>query len=128
MLQRGQLPLFIPNYYRGAFYQYPDEAGKSSHLFNTGTVAWFYRCLIENLFGVVGCKQGLRIAPQLPDDWQSARITRKFRGATFNLTYSRNSALPETKVIVDGQVIEDRIIRNIQADKTFEVKVELPSH
>jgi cellobionic acid phosphorylase len=127
MVKRGQLPLFIPNYYRGAFYQYPDEAGKSSQLFNTGTVAWFYRCLIENLFGVVGCKQGLRIAPQLPDDWQSASITRKFRGATFNVAYTRNYELTELRVIVDGHVIEDQIITNVQAGKTFDVKVELPS-
>lgn len=126
MAKRGQLPLFIPNYYRGAFYQYPDEAGKSSQLFNTGTVAWFYRCLIENLFGVVGCKQGLRITPQLPDDWQSARITRKFRGATVNVAYTRNSELTEQRVTVDGQVFDDGVICNIQAGNTFEVKVELP--
>ncbi|WP_293750730.1 hypothetical protein [uncultured Paraglaciecola sp.] len=126
ILKRGQLPLFIPNYYRGAFYQYPDEDGKSSQLFNTGTVAWFYRCLIENLFGVVGCKQGLSITPQLPDDWQSASITRKFRGATFNVAYTRNSELTKPQVKVDCQVIADGIISNIQAGKTIEVKVELP--
>jgi cellobionic acid phosphorylase len=95
-------------------------------LFNTGTVAWFYRCLIENLFGVVGCKQGLRIAPQLPDDWQSARITRKFRGATFNVVYTRNSELTKAQVTVDGQIIADGIISNIQVGKTSEVRVELP--
>jgi cellobionic acid phosphorylase len=127
MLKRGQLPLFIPNYYRGAFYQYPDEAGKSSQLFNTGTVAWFYRCLIENLFGVVGCKQGLRIAPQLPGYWQSASIIRTFRGATFNVVYTRNSDLTKPQVTVDGQIIANGIICNIQAGKTFEVRVELPS-
>lgn len=127
MLKRGQLPLFIPNYYRGAFYQYPDEAGKSSQLFNTGTVAWFYRCLIENLFGVVGCKQGLRVSAQLPDDWQSARITRKFRGATFNVVYTRNPELSAQKVTVDGQEIAAGIISNIQAGNAIEVKVELPS-
>ncbi|WP_339722862.1 hypothetical protein [uncultured Paraglaciecola sp.] len=126
MLQRGQLPLFIPNYYRGAFYQYPNEAGKSSQLFNTGTVAWFYRCLIENLFGVVGCKQGLRIAPHLPDAWQTARITRKFRGATFNVTYTRNRELSEQRLIVNGECIAGQIISDIQAGKTWDVTVELP--
>ena len=38
--QRGQLPVFIPNYYRGAYYQHPRTAGRSSQLFNTGTVSW----------------------------------------------------------------------------------------
>ena len=38
--QRGQLPVFIPNYYRGAHQQFPRTAGRSSQLFNTGTAAW----------------------------------------------------------------------------------------
>ena len=53
-LQRGQLPVFLPNYYRGAYSQYPRTAGRSSQLFNTGTVHWLYRCLIEHLFGLKG--------------------------------------------------------------------------
>ncbi|MDB5950353.1 MAG: NdvB protein, partial [Massilia sp.] len=43
-LQRGQLPVFIPNYYRGAHREYPRTAGRSSQLFNTGTASWAYRC------------------------------------------------------------------------------------
>ena len=42
----GQLPVFVPNYYRGAFHQLPHQAGRSSHLFNTGTVSWLYRCVL----------------------------------------------------------------------------------
>jgi cellobiose phosphorylase len=38
-------------YYRGAYYQHPRTAGRSSQLFNTGTVSWVYRCLVEGLFG-----------------------------------------------------------------------------
>ena len=66
LLQRGQLPVFIPNYYRGAFKQFPDTAGRSSQLFNTGTVHWIYRCLIDGLFGLKGEPDGLRVKPQLP--------------------------------------------------------------
>lgn len=126
MLKRGQLPLFIPNYYRGAFYQYPDETGKSSQLFNTGTVAWFYRCLLENLFGLLGCSQGLSISPQLPDAWQSAKVARKFRGAVFNVVYTRNQQISQQRVSVNGELIEGRVIGDIQAGSEFDVLVELP--
>ena len=44
LLQRGQLPVFIPNYYRGGYRQFPRTAGRSSQLFNTGTVPWV--CLL----------------------------------------------------------------------------------
>ena len=30
LLRRGQLPVFIPNYYRGAVHQHPRTAGRSS--------------------------------------------------------------------------------------------------
>src|SRR5690606_24572061 len=74
-LQRGQLPVFIPNYYRGAYYQFPRTAGRSSQLFNTGTVSWVYRCLVEGLFGLKGDTNGLRIEPQLPSHWDHVKVT-----------------------------------------------------
>jgi len=60
IIRRGQLPVFIPNYYRGAYRQIERTAGRSSHLFNTGTVPWVYRCLIDGLFGLQGNKDGLQ--------------------------------------------------------------------
>src|ERR1051325_5799252 len=64
-VQRGQLPIFIPNYYRGAFHQHPSTAGRSSQLFNTGTVAWVYRCLVEEMCGLKGEGEGLSIQPDV---------------------------------------------------------------
>lgn len=125
-LTRGQLPLFIPNYYRGAYYQYPFEAGKSSQLFNTGTVAWFYRCLVENLFGVVGCKQGLMIKPNLPTHWPFAKVTRQFREAIFIVNYIRLEHVKALTVKVDNQIVENQCICHVKAGQTYQVEVELP--
>ena len=126
MLQRGQLPLFIPNYYRGAYYQYPDEAGKSSQLFNTGTVAWYYRILIEQLFGVSGCKAGLSIKPQLPSHWTTASIQRRFRGALFNIQYQRIAGINQQQVFVDNCLVEEQCISDFSAGNCYQVKVNLP--
>ncbi len=125
-LQRGQLPVYIPNYYRGAYHQHPRTAGRSSQLFNTGTVSWVYRCLVEGLFGVKGCTEGLRIEPQLPSDWNEASITRRFRGATFKVQYSRNPALSQLHITVDGQVQNDNLVRNIEPGKHYNLEVVLP--
>jgi cellobionic acid phosphorylase len=126
MLQKGQLPLFIPNYYRGAYYQYPDEAGKSSQLFNTGTVAWYYRILVEQLFGVSGCKQGLKITPQLPSHWNGAAIQRRFRGATFNIEYQRVDGINQQQIFVDNCLIKEQCISQFSAGKDYRVIVKLP--
>ncbi len=124
-IQRGQLPAFIPNYYRGGYKQFPRTAGRSSQLFNTGTVHWFYRSLIDGLFGLRGDRNGLRIEPQLPSSWMEATVTRYFRGAEFQIEMVRKSEKKETKICVDGIWLTEPIIRNITSGKKYQVQVIL---
>jgi cellobionic acid phosphorylase len=126
-LQRGQLPVFIPNYYRGAYYQFPRTAGRSSQLFNTGTVSWVYRCLVEGLFGLQGQVDGLRVAPQLPAAWPSARVVRTFRGAEFVVEMVREAGLDETRIIVDGKPLQGAVIHDIEPGRRYQVSVRLPA-
>jgi cellobionic acid phosphorylase len=126
-LQRGQLPVFVPNYYRGAWRLHPRTAGRSSQLFNTGTAAWMYRCLVEELFGLRGEGQALRIAPQLPSHWPRARAWRRFRGAEFEVEIERVAGRTEARVAVDGRWLEGDTFSGIQAGRRYQVRVELPS-
>lgn len=125
-LQRGQLPVFIPNYYRGAYHQFPRTAGRSSQLFNTGTVSWVYRSLIEGLFGLKGDREGLCIVPQLPSHWSHARVVREFRGARFEVDMRREQGINAVQVSLDGQRLEKAHISNIEAGKVYQVSVKLP--
>ncbi len=118
-LRRGQLPVFVPNYYRGAHRQHPEASGRSSHLFNTGTASWLYRSVIEGLFGLKGSREGLRIRPQLPAGWPSARVTRYFRGAIFKIEITRGA--PTLRV--DGKAIAGDTIGDVIAGKTYLVEV-----
>ncbi|HEY5561202.1 MAG TPA: amylo-alpha-1,6-glucosidase [Clostridiaceae bacterium] len=126
IILRGQLPVFIPNYYRGAYKQIPRTAGRSSHLFNTGTVTWFYRCLIDGLFGLQGNKEGLRIKPQLPSHWQEASVKREFRGAVLNIDIKRETGIKVTEVYVNGNFIEDGIIKDLKSGTEYKVQVKIP--
>jgi len=120
--QRGQLPVFIPNYYRGAHAQYPRTAGRSSQLFNTGTAAWAYRSVIEGLCGLRGCVAGLRVAPQLPTGWDHLGAEREFRGARFHLQVRRTGV---NRVSLDGQPLPDRLVRDIEPGRVYRLDVEL---
>jgi cellobionic acid phosphorylase len=124
IIQRGQLPVFIPNYYRGAYRQIPRTAGRSSHLFNTGTVPWVYRCLIDGLFGLQGSQEGLLIKPQLPSEWQEVSVKRIFRGAELQIEMKRDADVSTTEVYVNGQRI---ILRDLRADETYKVLVKIPA-
>lgn len=126
IIRRGQLPVFIPNYYRGAYRQFPDTAGRSSHLFNTGTVPWVYRCLIDGLFGLQGNTEGIHIKPQLPTDWQEVTVKRMFRGAELHVNMKRDSDVTTTEVYVNGNYIEDGIIKDLQSDVVYNVLVKIP--
>lgn len=124
-LQRGQLPVYIPNYYRGAYHQYPRTAGRSSQLFNTGTVSWVYRCLVEGVFGLQGCDEGLRVAPQLPSAWGQVKAVRQFRGATFHVAIARG-ATDKILLSCNGELLADNCVRNIQAGCEYQLDVVIP--
>ncbi|RZL28041.1 MAG: NdvB protein, partial [Rubrivivax sp.] len=121
-LQRGQLPVFIPNYYRGAHREVPRTAGRSSQLFNTGTAAWAYRCVIEGLCGLKGERQGLRVAPQLPAGWNELSARREFRGAVFHLTVQRTGV---ASVRLDGETLPDNLVRGIEAGREYRLDVSV---
>lgn len=104
----------------------PRTAGRSSQLFNTGTVAWVYRCVLEGLFGLVGEGDALAIRPQLPSHWPHARATRQFRGADFEVTLMREAGRTAMQVLVDGEVCPDRRIGNIVGGQVYRVEVRLP--
>jgi len=126
VIQRGQLPVFIPNYYRGAYRQFPRTAGRSSHLFNTGTVSWVYRSIIDGLFGIKGTKEGIRINPQLPSSWNEASVTRTFRGAELHIEMKREENVRMVEVYINGQYIEDGILKDIKSGEQLNVLVKLP--
>src|SRR5690606_14866213 len=97
-VQRGQLPVFVPNYYRGAWRLHPRTAGRSSQWFSAGTAAWMYRCLAGGPCGRPGQGQGLRTAPQLPSRWPRARALRRFRGAELPVQTERVDGVARPRV------------------------------
>jgi cellobionic acid phosphorylase len=124
-LQRGQMPLFIPNYYRGAHREYPRTAGRSSQLFNTGTAAWIYRCIIESLCGLKGDADGLTVAPQLPAHWPGMTLRREFRGASFELEIER-ADVAQVELRVDGRVQAKARVDHIEAGRHYRLQVLVP--
>ncbi len=126
LLQRQQLPVFVPNYYRGAFRQHPRTAGRSSQLFNTGTVHWVLRSIIDGLLGLKGCRAGLMIKPQLPASWSDFTALRRFRGAEIHLSVARDSSVDGTQVFVDGVLLDEPVLGNVEDQRSYNVKVLVP--
>lgn len=122
----GQLPVFIPNYYRGAYHQIPSHAGRSSQLVHTGTVAWLYRCIIEELCGLKGSNGELTLVPQLPKELDKLSGTRKYLGAEFEFAIKKQD-VKSTIVYVNGDQISGNIINNIQAGSHYKLEIIIPT-
>lgn len=55
----------------------------------TGTGGWMYRIFSEHILGVQAEFNGLAVRPNLPSKWERVTVTRKFRGATYNIEIIR---------------------------------------
>ena len=119
----GQLPLYIPNFFRGA--ASGRNAGRSSHAPNTGTASWYYRTAVGMLMGVRAEFEGLRIDPQLPGAWRRARVWRAWRGAEFDIQIHRTSRVRRTEVFLDGDRLPDNLVP-VQTGGRHHVEVRLP--
>ena len=125
MHQREHLPLYLPNYYRGD--HNPRVLGKASHLMNTGSLPWYYRCFVEGIFGLKGTEEGLIIKPELPRELGDVKLERTFRGKKLNITYHRIETCSKIEVILNGDKLEDNFISKKQLTEENVIIINLPA-
>ncbi|MFZ2493648.1 MAG: glycosyl hydrolase family 65 protein [Thermoanaerobaculia bacterium] len=65
--------------------------GRAGWTWYTGSAAWLHRVVAEWVLGVRPEWDGLCIDPCLPPSWQRARMTRRWRGATYDIRIERGS-------------------------------------
>jgi len=123
--QREHLPIYIPNYYRGT--HNPRVMGKASHLMNTGSLPWFYRCIIEGMFGLTGKKNGLRVNPQLPPEFTEIFVIRKFRAKSISIKMRQVQGLEKIKLKLNGYELEGNFIKEslLLGKNSLEVAIPL---
>ncbi len=124
----GQLAVFVPNYYRGAYHQYPEQSGCSSQLFNTGTLSWLYRCLVEELCGLKGGNGVLSVSPKLPSHLNKISGQRLFRGARLNFVIEKSSRICKNEIYLNDELIEDNKLKGLVAKQNYQLRVLVPDN
>lgn len=122
----GQLPSYIPNYYRGARAHSPEHLGRSSHLFNTGTIAWYLKSLFEGLAGFKPSAQGVLIEPNLPAQMRTLCYKRKFRGAEFQVNVKQTNLVQRQQMTVNGVISESSHVAEIEQGMLYQLDINLP--
>ena len=78
--------------------------GEAKNSWLTGTAAWNLVAVSQWILGVRPEHDGLRIDPRIPAEWAGFSVTRRFRGATYQIQIvkARGVAGTSTRLTVDG--------------------------
>jgi cellobiose phosphorylase len=82
------------------------NAGAAEHVWCTGSAAWIYMSMIEFVLGLRRTYDGIVVRPCMPSEWETALVTRTYRGTTYRVAIEnpkRKANAPVETVTVDGK-------------------------
>jgi cellobiose phosphorylase len=90
-----------------------DRPGEGSHSWATGTAAWTLIVVWEWILGVRPELDGLRVDPCLPSAWTRAGMTRRFRGAVYEIEIEKPEGVQkgEVTLYVDGVELPENLVK-----------------
>lgn len=99
--------------------------GKNSWL--TGTASWNFAAITQYILGVKPDYSGLAINPCIPSSWDGFKVTRKYRGATYNIIVTNPSHVSKgvKSLTLNGNAIDGYIVPPQQAGTVCNVEVTL---
>ncbi len=92
----------------------------------TGTAAWTFVTVSQGIFGIQPGFDGLRIDPCIPKTWPGFKITRAYRGASYDITVTNPKGISKgvTRMKVDGREITGNVLPLAPAGTTVKVEIE----
>jgi len=99
--------------------------GEAKNSWLTGTAAWNFVTVSQWILGIRPDYDGLIIDPCIPSTWPGFKATRKFRGATFNITVKNESKSCKGVrcLTIDGKAIPGNTIPVFTDGKAHSVVV-----
>jgi N,N'-diacetylchitobiose phosphorylase len=85
--------------------------GRARHPWLTGSGGWNYTAVTRWILGIRLTFQGLIVDPCIPADWKQFQVTRKWRGATFDIRVSNPEGVEKgvKSVRLDGEIVTGTI-------------------
>ena len=83
--------------------------------------------LSQYILGIKPDWSGLRIDPCVPKGWKTFKVTRRFRGARYEITVENPSGVEKgvTSVTLDGKDIGGNVVPAQEEGTTHEVRVTM---
>jgi cellobiose phosphorylase len=101
--------------------------GEAKNSWLTGTAAWTFVTVSQGILGIKPDFDGLRIDPCLPKDWQDFEVTRRFRGATYQIKVKNPQRVSKgiAQITVGGTPCKGGILPLAKKGETLQVEVTM---
>ena len=97
--------------------------GTPGQSWRTAAGQWFMKAMVNYVFGLLPEMEGLKVDPCMPLSWSEAYAEKKFRGATYKITY-KNGGKELKEIYVNGEKIEGNILPLISGEAEVLVVTE----
>ena len=86
--------------------------GEAKNSWLTGTAAWNYHAITQWILGIRPERNGLRLDPCIPAEWNGFSTQRQFRGTKLSITVKNPHGVQKgvVKLIVNGQELPGNLI------------------
>lgn len=103
------------------------KPGEAKNSWLTGTAAWNFAAITQYILGVKPDYNGLGVNPCIPKGWKGFKVSRKYRGATYNIEVKNPNGVSKgiASITVDGQVVQGNVLPLLAAGSTGNVVVTL---
>jgi cellobiose phosphorylase len=106
-------------------YASPPHIGRGGWTWYTGSAGWMYRLIVESCLGLRLEKDSLYLNPCLPSDWDTFKISYRFRETIYRITFLKlHDADTKPTLILDGVEYKGRFIPLINDRREHIVEVK----
>ena len=101
--------------------------GEAKNSWLTGCAAWTFVAISQGILGVKPDHDGLRIDPCIPKAWRGYKVTRKYRGATYDISVENPNSVSKgvARLELDGKPLDGNLVPAQPAGGRHRVKVVL---
>ena len=88
------------------------KPGEAKNSWLTGTAAWNWYAITQYILGIKPTYNGLQIDPCICSEWKEYTVTRRFRGAEYEITIKNPDGVCKgiREMLLDGQPVEGNVV------------------
>jgi len=103
------------------------KPGEAKNSWLTGTASWNFYAISQFILGIQPQYDGLLIDPCIPKTWNGFEVTRKFRGATYNIKVVNHHQVQKgvSAICIDGEKLAGNLLPFFEAGSIHDVLVEM---